>query len=217
MEMYRLILALLTLSLLACFSGVQGQYTTTPTPAGMSTPVSSNMPAIANPQYAEYYALPQGSTPTNKIGAPQNVETLGNVPSTVYVGTQHQAVPYAQYQSTASYTGTNDFWIQGTNNWTQYAEIPYGSTVTLLAISPKGGNGYITDREPDGLKYSQNFYFYPTSQIPFYAAEIGQHILTFTIGNTVSNPIVIEVTGYYHPSYDSGYNDNYNNYDSLDY
>ncbi len=207
MKIYRSILALLTLSLFVCFSGVQGQYQY-PT---MSTPTVSNASATAYPQYAEYYAIPQGAAPSTTVGAPQMVTSIGNIPSTVYVGTQQQAVPYAQYMSTANYTGGNDLWIQGTTNWTQYAVIPLGATVNLLAMSASGGSGYITDREPDGLIYSQNFYFYPNSQIPFYAAEIGRHVLTFTIGNKVSNPIVIEVTGYYYPGY---YNSNggYSNY-----
>jgi hypothetical protein len=187
----------------------------------ISNPAVPNTSAIASPQYAEYYAIPQGAVPNSTIGAPQMVATIGNIPSTVYVGTQQQAVPYAQYTSTANYTVANDLWIQGTTNWTQYAVIPMGSTVNLLAISANGGSGYITDREPDGLKYSQNFYFYPNSQIPFYAAEIGQHVLTFTIGSKVSNPIVIEVTGYYYPGYYNRYYNryyyNYGGYDGYGY
>lgn len=213
MKMYRLIPALLTLGLLACFSGAQGQYQDQYPMT--STPAVSNASAVTFPQYAEYYTMPQGSAPSNVIGAPQTVANLGSNPSTVYVGSQQQAVPYTQYQSTTNYAGGNDLWIQGATNWTQYAVIPLGSTVTLLAMSASGGSGYITDIEPDGLKYSRNFYFYPNSQIPFYAAEIGRHVLTFTIGNKVSNPIVIEVTGYYYPGYRERYYNYYGSYTSY--
>jgi hypothetical protein len=105
------------------------------------------------------------------------------------------AVPYSQFQSYATYTGGYSLWIQGSTSWTQYAQVPQGSSLSLLATSSTGGNGYLYEIAPDGKLTKNSFYFYPgNNHIGFFADKTGQHILLFVIGNQVSNAIVIDVT-----------------------
>jgi hypothetical protein len=116
-----------------------------------------------------------------------------------------QAVPYSTYQSNPTYTSSNSLWVKGKTSWTQYAAVPFGTIVLLVTVSPAGRSGYLTDIELNGLKYSQNFFFCPDSQQTFYANKIGRHTLKFTIGNQVSNPVVIDVIGYPYLDYYYGY------------
>jgi len=116
-----------------------------------------------------------------------------------------QSVSYTQYQSTPSYTGGNFLWIKGATAWTQYAVVPQGATVSLLAISSTGGSGSFTS---DGQIYSNSYVLYPNSQLTFYAGTIGRHTLSFALNGWASNQVVINVvaaTSYTQPSYYPGY------------
>jgi hypothetical protein len=133
-------------------------------------------------------------------------------PSNVYLGSQNQAVPYAQYMSSSN-AGANILWIQGATNWTQYVTVPQGTTVTLIAISPAGGRGYL-DEIANGLMYNFDQTFYPSSQLTFYADKPGQHTIYFMINGQPSNKVIIDVTGtsnyeqplyYTYPDYYPGY------------
>jgi hypothetical protein len=131
------------------------------------------------------------------------------MPSTVYLGEQMKSVPYSQYQSSPAYTGANSLWIKGTQDWTQYAVVPQGATVSLFAISPTGGSGSLTS---DGQIYSNNYVFYPNSLLTFYAGTIGRHTLSFAINGQSSNQVVLDVVGGTNtlPSNNSGYYPGYN-------
>ncbi|MDD1752023.1 MAG: hypothetical protein LUQ38_02900 [Methanotrichaceae archaeon] len=221
MKMYQLLPAFLGFILLAFVSGAVGQYMQYPTEsAGYATtpsPISVGYPTTqtsqvgqTTDQYAQYYTM--GPAPNTHITAPQQFNIEGNTPATVYFGYQQQPVPYAQYQSSPTYGQGDTLWIQGSSSWTQYAEVPQGAVVPLLAISPKGGSGYISETHPNGQTYTYNYFFYPASQLTFYADTPGRHTLTFTIPGDPSNPVTIDVTGtytpprYYNPpSYYSGY------------
>ena len=85
--------------------------------------------------------------------------------------------------------------------WAQYAKVPQNAIVTLLAISPKGGSGYLIETQPNGQTYNYNYFFYPTSQLTFHADTSGKYTLSFVVANQSSNQVVIDVTGSYPPSY----------------
>ena len=89
----------------------------------------------------------------------------------------------------------------GQSSWTRYANVPQGAFLSLIAISPSGGNGYLYEIYPDGRLVKNSYLFYPSNRIGFYADTIGQHILLFAIDGQVSNPIVIDVSGYNPPRY----------------
>ncbi len=135
------------------------------------------------------------------IEAPKKSDIKGKTPNTVYFSYQMQAMPYTQYQTYATYTGGNSLWIQGSTSWSQYARVPQGSSLSLMATSSNGGNGNLYEINPDGKLYKNAFYFYPGyNQIDFYADSIGQHILLFVIDGQVSTSVVIDVVSYYPPS-----------------
>ena len=181
---YRLFTAILTIIVIACLSGVQGQFQVTPSTAALS--------ASQNPlQYSQFYTTTTASATGNPIGAPQRFAIAG-MPSTVYLGEQMQPVPYSQYQSSPAYTGANSLWIKGATAWTQYAVVPQGATISLFAISLTGGSGPLIS---DGQIYSNNYVFYPNSLLTFYAGTIGRHTLSFAINGQSSNQVVIDVVG----------------------
>jgi hypothetical protein len=135
MKFYRLFSTFLAIIVLACLFGVQGQIQVAPS---TTAPSATQNPA----QFSQFYTMTSGPAPSNSIGAPQRFEIVG-MPSTVYLGEQMQSVPYSQYQSSPAYTGANSLWIKGATTWTQYAVVPQGATVSLLAISPAGGSGFL--------------------------------------------------------------------------
>lgn len=147
--------------------------------------------------YSQFYRMPAGSAPIVHITAPQKYEISGKQPTTLYFIGQKQAVPYYQYPTYAAYTGGNSLWIQGTTSWTQYATVPQGSALTILAITSTGGSGYLYEIRPDGQLAKNYYYFFPGyNQISFYTDTMGQHILLFSIGSQLSNGINIDVVGY---------------------
>jgi hypothetical protein len=146
-----------------------------------------------NSQYTQYYTMPTGSAPTVHISASVPFDIKAKTPSNVFFSSQNQAVPYAQYMSSPN-AGANSLWIQGATNWTQYVTVPQGATVTLIAISPAGGRGYLNEII-DGLMYNFDQIFYPSSQITFYANSIGLHTLYFMLNGQPSNKVTIYVTG----------------------
>ncbi len=150
--------------------------------------------------FSQYYLInkgPDSKKSKKHIDAPKKHEIKNEIPTTVYFSYQMQAVPYAQYKTYPAYSGGNSLWIQGTTSWTQYAEVPQGSSLSLLTVSATGGNGYLYEINPSGILSTNGFYFYPGyNQIDFYADSIGQHILLFVIDDQVSNSIVINVEPY---------------------
>jgi hypothetical protein len=193
MRRNHLVSMLLALILLTCVSGVQAQ--------GPDQMVSATS-KVDFSQYSQYYSMPQGSAPTTHIVAPEKYDINGKVPTSIYFGYQQQAVPYSQYQTYSTYTGGNSLWIQGATSWTQYAAVPQGSSLSLLAISSAGGNGYLYEIYPDGHLTKNYYYFYPGyNLINFYADAVGQHILLFAIDYSISNAVAINVAAYNPPAY----------------
>jgi hypothetical protein len=149
-------------------------------------------------QYSQYYTMPTGPVTGIHITAPQQYQISGNAPSVVYY--QQKAIPYDQYLIYAGYLGGNSLWIQGSTSWTQYAAVPQGGYVSLLAASTAGGNGELKEMYSDGKVLKNSYYYFPGySQMGFYADTIGQHTLLFVINGQVSNAVVIDVVGYQPP------------------
>lgn len=165
--------------------------------------------------YSQYYKMMGGSAPKEHITTPKNYQMkdiasftvhfnlpqygMPYTPSQNYVmPSQYQTytMPYSQYQqSYATYTGGNSLWIQGATSLTQYVTVPQGSSLSLIAISQTGGNGYLYEIAPSNKLIANSYYFYPYNQMDFYADAIGQYILLFIIDDKVSNAVVIDVVG----------------------
>ncbi len=166
---------------------------------GVSQSVSQSQNAVL--QYSQYYkTAPQA--PSKPLTSPAKYElTAGQEPQMLYFGGygSQKAISYSQYQSYAMYTGQNSLWIQGPTSWTQYAAVPQGSSLSLLAITPTGGYGYLYEIYPDGTLDKEGYYFYPYDQIGFYADQVGEHLLTFVIDGQPSNVVVVDVVAYQPP------------------
>ncbi len=213
----KLIIVISMLALCACLSGVQAadpvsgisQSASNVANVGPGSNVNQQIAQTALSQYSDYFKLPSvpqatsASKPKKHIESPKRFDIRTRVPTVVYFGYQMQPMPYAQYQTLPAYKASNSLWIQGTTSWTQYAQVPQGASLSLLATSSSGGNGYMYEIDPNGILFKNRFYFFPgSSQIGFDADTIGQHILLFSIGSQVSNAIIINVVPYHpQPSY----------------
>jgi plastocyanin len=154
---------------------------------------------ISLQKFSQYYHS-ASEAPEEQLTAPTKIELNEVQPTTLYFGAAQKAVPYAQYQTYALSTGANSLWIFGASSWTQYAMVPLGSMLNMIAMSPAGGNGYLYEIYPDGSLDTNSFYFYPYNQIGFYADEVGEHQLFFNIAGQPSNVIVIDVVPYQQPA-----------------
>lgn len=147
-------------------------------------------------QYPQYSTTPTVSAPPSAhISAPVQTEIIGKTPTIVNLGTQQHSVPYSEYLANASYAVAPSLWIQEAGSWTQYAEVPQGVAVALIAISPTGTLGIFSDLL-NGTAYNSSFYFYPNSMLTFYADTIGQHTLSFDMNGQSSNQVTINVIAY---------------------
>ncbi len=180
--------------------GVSQSATNVAVVTGSNNNVNQAISQTAVSKYSQYYTIPTGPAPKTHIKAPQKHDKKSEIPTTVYFGYQMTAVPYTQYQTYATYTGGNSLWIEGATSWTQYAVVPQGARLSLLAASSAGGDGYLYEIAPGGKLNTNSYYFYPYNYIDIYADTIGQHILLFIMDGQVSNSIVIDVIGYY-PQY----------------
>ena len=202
------LLIFVSIFIFACLSEVEAQDQSMQMQPYPTIMQSSSVNNYDTAQYSQYYSMSTtGSVSSVHIVPPQKYDLAGNYPTTVYMSSQQQAIPYSQYMTYATYP-SNSIWIQGSTSWTQYASVPQGANLALLAISSTGGNGYLYEIGPTDQVTIDANYFYPGySQIRFYAETIGQYILLFTIDNQASNAIVINVVPYYGPTYSqsSGY------------
>jgi plastocyanin len=172
-----------------------------PVPKGLVSQLNLNQSSPSQSkvmQFSQYYKVtPQA--PSKPLTSPTQYELKGQEPAMLYFGMSQKAVPYTQYQSYALNTGLNSLWIQGSSSWTQYAQVPQGASLSLLATTNSGGNGYLYEVYPDGTLTNNGYYFYPYNQISFYADVVGEHLLFFVIGGQPSNIVVIDVVPYQPP------------------
>jgi len=104
-------------------------------------------------------------------------------------------LPYTQYVSTVP-SKTNDLWVQGATNWTQYVVTPVGTWIQLVANAPVGGPaGFyeMTQTDTTSSKYS-TYQFNPGyNTMNFNADQVGRHTLYFVVNNQPSNVVVVDV------------------------
>jgi len=150
-------------------------------------------------KYSQYYSSAT-EAPEEQLTAPTQVQLNEVQPETLYFGASQTAVPYSQYQTYSLSTGGNWLWISGRDSWTQYAMVPLGSVLNLIAISPSGGYGSLYEIYPGGDLNENTYSFYAYNQLRFYADEVGQHLLFFNVASQPSNVIVVDVVPY-QPTY----------------
>ena len=151
-------------------------------------------PVIAD--YSQFYTITPGVVQTTPITAPQSFDILGFEPTYVYQGgLDQQGVPYGQYTSYSNLFGQNSLWIRGGQVWTRYAQVPQGSSLSLLALTPAGGNGTLYEIYPGGTTSMSTYDFFQYNSIGFYADRLGRHALFFVMDNQASDPVIIDVVG----------------------
>jgi len=157
----------------------------------LPVPVSTFLP------YREYYvapARPRSSLASDAVGSPVQYDITGRTPSGVNYGSG-QAQSYSNYASSLS-APRNDLWIAGQANWTQYAVIPVGASLELLASVPAGGSGGLYKViQTNSLKTDyQGMQFNPGySSMSFLAGQTGRHMLYFVVNNMPSNVVIVDV------------------------
>ena len=149
--------------------------------------------SIFNP-FREYYAS-TGTTATGGIVSnPVKYDVAGKTPYGIYYG-NGQGLPYSQYASAPS-SGTNELWISGQTNWTQYAVSPVGASLQLVANAPTGGMGgfyEVVQTNTVSTEY-KTYQFNPGySAMNYRADQIGRHMLYFVVNNQPSNVVIMDV------------------------
>lgn len=152
------------------------------------------LPASTFSPFSEYYATAAVPIEGEIISYPARFDIAQSTPSNVYYGAG-QGLPYSQYLSIVP-SKTNDLWIRGTRNWTQYLVSPVGMTLELVANVPAGGMGsfYETVQTETTSQRSKTYQFnagYNTMK--FNANQLGRHILYFIVGNQPSNIVIVDV------------------------
>ena len=144
--------------------------------------------------FTQYYATTGLPIVGGIISTPVKFDITQKTPSNVYYGTG-QALPYTQYVSTVP-SKTNDLWVQGATNWTQYVVTPVGTWIQLVANAPVGGPaGFyeMTQTDTTSSKYSTYQFNQGYNTMNYNADQVGRHTLYFVVNNQPSNVVVVDV------------------------
>jgi len=144
--------------------------------------------------YTEYY-VPSGSPVVGGIVSnPTKFNITQKTPSSVYYGAG-VGLPYSQYEATVT-SKTNDLWIQGATNWTQYVVSPVGTWLQMVAYAPVAGPaGFYETIQTDtaSTKYKTYQFSQGYNTMNFYADKVGRHMLYFVVNSQPSNTVIVDV------------------------
>jgi len=144
--------------------------------------------------FTQYYTTTGTPVVGGIISNPAKFNITQKTPSSVYYGAG-VGLAYSQYKSIVP-SKTNDLWILGATNWTQYVVTPLGTWLQLVANAPVGGPaGFYemiqTDKSSSQYKTYQFNQGYNTMN--FQADKVGRHTLYFVVNNQPSNVVVVDV------------------------
>ena len=149
--------------------------------------------SIFNP-FREYYTSTGAPVASGIVSNPVTYDVAGKAPYGIYYG-NGQGLPYSQYASAPS-SGTNELWISGQTNWTQYAVSPVGASLQLVANAATGGMGgfyEVAQTNTVSTEY-KTYQFNPGySAMNYRADQIGRHMLYFVVNNQPSNMVIVDV------------------------
>ena len=165
--------------------------------AGMVKWLDLPVPSSTFSPYREYYtAYTTTISPvaSSSLGSPVPYDITGKTPYGVFYrnGLWLPYATYASYQSVPS----NDLWISGQTNWTQYALMPVGATLQMLASVPAGGMGSLYEVVQSNVvktEYKTAQFNVGYSSMTFYAGQAGRYMFYYVINNQPSNIVVIDV------------------------
>jgi hypothetical protein len=144
--------------------------------------------------FTEYYTITGTPVAGEIISNPAKFNITQQIPSRVYYGAG-VGLPYTQYASTVP-SKTNDLWVQGATNWTQYVVSPVGAGLQLIAYAPvEGPAGFYEMIQIDttSTKYKTYQFNQGYNTMNFNADKVGRHMLYFVVNNQPSNVIVVDV------------------------
>jgi hypothetical protein len=144
--------------------------------------------------FREYYASSGTTVVSGIISTPIKFDIAQKTPSRIYFGTG-QPLPYTQYVSTAP-SRTNELWVQGATDWSQYVVSPLGTWLQLVAYAPVGGSaGFYEIVQTDTTTPNYKTYqFYPGyNTMNFNANQVGRHVLLYVVNNQPSNVVIVDV------------------------
>jgi hypothetical protein len=155
---------------------------------------SQAVPDTTFSPYTEYY-VPSGSPVVGGIiSNPTKFDITQKTPTAVYYGAG-VGLPYTQYAATVT-SKTNDLWIQGATNWTQYAVCPVGTWLQLIAYAPVAGPaGFYETIQTDttSTKYKAYQFDQGYNTMNFKADQVGRHMLYFVVNSQPSNTVIVDV------------------------
>jgi hypothetical protein len=144
--------------------------------------------------FTEYYTTTGTPVEGGIISNPTKYDITNKTPSSVYYGAG-VGLSFAQYASTVP-SKTNDLWIQGATNWTQYVVSPVGTWLQLIAYAPiEGPAGFYEMLQTDttSTKYKTYQFSQGYNTMNFNADQVGRHMLYFVVNNQPSNVVVVDV------------------------
>lgn len=152
--------------------------------------------------YQEYYTRTgyyvELGTPAPATGGvvtdPVTFDIATATPSNVYYGAG-LGLPYSQYLTLAP-SLTNDLWVRGEANWTQYVVSPVGNYLQLVADVPiEGHAGFyeVVQGDTTAPRYKTYQFSEGYNTMDFYADQVGRHMLYFVINNQPSNVVIVDV------------------------
>jgi len=144
--------------------------------------------------YTEYYVTSGNPVVGGIISNPTKFDITQKTPSRVYYGAG-VGLPYSQYASTVP-SKTNDLWIQGATNWTQYVVSPVGTWLQLVAYTPvEGPAGFYEMIQTDttSSKYKTYQFSQGYNTMNFNADQVGRHMLYFVVNSQPSNVVIVDV------------------------
>ena len=166
---------------------------------------NNGVPDTTFSPFREYYTTSGTPVVGGIISNPTTFNMAQKTPSRIYYG-NGQALPYTQYVSTVP-SKTNDLWVKGATNWTQYVVSPVGTWLQLVANATVGGPaGFYEMIQTDttSSKYS-TYQFNPGyNTMNFYADQVGRHTLYFVVNNQPSNVVVVDVFAQAQPGTGTG-------------
>ena len=144
--------------------------------------------------FREYYTSSGVPVVGGIISNPAKFDITKKTPSRIYYGSG-QGLPYSQYTSIVP-SKTNDLWVQGATDWSQYVVCPLGTWLQLVANVPTGGPaGFYEMIQTDTTSSKYKTYQFNSgyNTMNFNADQVGRHMLYFVVNNQPSNVVIVDV------------------------
>jgi len=146
--------------------------------------------------YREYYraTLVPAMAVSSTVSSPVKYDMTGQTPNGVYYR-NGQWLSFITYSS-SRLTQSNDLWISGQTNWTQYAAIPLGASLQLLANVPAGGTGgffEVVQNSAVKTEYKTLQFNPGYNSMSFLGGQTGRYMFYFVVNNQPSNLVIVDV------------------------